>query len=106
MDIQQITNYVTTHIEQLGTIGFTGTLFARLITALTKSKRDDEIAGFAEKGFRRIVEVIAGANHEALVKKEDAPISEELTEDSDIDRFNRVLKQYGAKLVIQVDDNK
>jgi len=99
--MNEIYQYVTAHHDQLSTIGLSAIFVARLVAALTPTKADDGAIGSIDKFFRRLIEFISGANHSALVKKEEEtqPATED-EDDNQLDQFQRVLKQFGAELRI------
>jgi hypothetical protein len=102
--LNEVYQYVVTHYEQLSTIGLAAIFVARLVAALTPTKRDDEVTGAVDKGFRRGIELLSGAHHRALVETPDAPAATVPEDDNQIEQFNRVLKQFGAKLTIVTED--
>ena len=108
MDIQKVFDFVLANQDKLAEIALGVIFMARLVAKLTPSKKDDEIAGSVELGFRKAIELLSGAGHKNLVVPSDpqeVPVVEVASSDDKelhdvFDSFQALVGKFGGKIVI------
>lgn len=97
--------YIVANQDKLAEIVLGVIFLARMIAALTPSKRDDEVVSSVEKGFRKVVELVSGAGHRNLIQPEsvDEPAVPQIVTVDDEDpfeAFSELVNKFGGKIVI------
>jgi len=112
--MNQVFQYVLENQDKLAELVLGVIILARMIAKLTPSKRDDEIAGSVELGFRKAIEMLSGAGHHNLITTatvdNTATVEVASSDDKELhdvfESFQELVGKFGGKIIIVPDDKK
>lgn len=107
--MNELIQYVIAHQDKLAEIALGVIFLARMIAALTPSKKDDEVAGKVELGFRRAVEMLSGAGQQNLVvptQVDPAVPVQVATVGDPFESFSKLVDRFGGKIQIVSKEDK